>query len=193
MKRLCALLGTGVLFLVFQADSGWAETARFRFAPAHGTIGFKATSRLMDADGRFHRFEGEARVDPNALDHGVVSLTIDAASVDTGIWRRDNHLRSEDFFHVARFPQITFTSRRVAPADGKLLVTGQLTLHGVSREVTVPVELDFGGGSLRARGEFAIRMSDYGINYRSFFNPIRDEIKILFDLRGDRDGAERSS
>ena len=184
MKRLPLLLAAGLVLLLLGAGPTWADTVRYPLGPSHGSISFKATSRLMDADGRFHRFGGEVRMDPKALEQAVVSLAIDAASVDTGILRRDDHLRSEDFFHVTRFPQITFASRRVAPADGKVLVTGDLTLHGVSREVTVPVELELSAGTLRARGEFTIRMSDYGMTYRSWFNPLRDEVRILFDLRG---------
>lgn len=184
VRQLLLLLAAGALVLFTSAHPGWAETVLYRLGPAQGNVSFRATSRLMDADGLFHRFQGEVRVDPNAVDQAVVSLTIDAASVDTGIRRRDNHLRSEDFFHVERFPQIAFTSQKAAPADGKVLVTGTLAFHGVSREVSVPVDLEFTGGALRARGEFTIRMSDYGINYRSFFNPIRDEVRILFDLRG---------
>ena len=184
MKRLPVLLAAGLVLLLLGAGLTWADTVRYPLGPSHGNISFKATSRLVDADGRFHRFGGEVRMDPKALEQAVVSLAIDAASVDTGILRRDDHLRSEDFFHVTRFPQITFASRRVAPADGKVLVTGDLTLHGVSREVTVPVELELSAGALRARGEFTIRMSDYGMTYRSWFNPLRDEVRILFDLRG---------
>jgi len=184
MKRLPLLLAAGLVLLLLGASPTWADTVRYPLGPSHGNVSFKATSRLVDADGRFHRFQGEVRVDPKALEQAVVSLTIDAASVDTGILRRDDHLRSEDFFHVTRFPQITFTSRRVALADSKVLVTGDLTLHGVSREVTVPVELELSAGALRARGEFTIRMSEYDMTYRSWFNPLRDEVRILFDLRG---------
>ncbi|MEK7364829.1 MAG: YceI family protein [candidate division NC10 bacterium] len=184
MKRLPLLLAAGLVLLLLGASPTRADTVRYPLGPSHGNVSFKATSRLVDADGRFHRFGGEVRMDPKALEQAVVSLAIDAASVDTGILRRDDHLRSEDFFHVTRFPQITFASRRVAPADGKVLVTGDLTLHGVSREVTVPIELEFSAGALRTRGEFAIRMSDYGMTYRSWFNPLRDEVRILFDLRG---------
>ncbi len=184
MKRLPLLLAAGLVLLLLGASPTWADTVRYPLGPSHGNVSFKATSRLVDADGRFHRFGGEVRMDPKALEQAVVSLAIDAASVDTGILRRDDHLRSEDFFHVTRFPQITFASRRVAPADGKVLVTGDLTLHGVSREVTVPVELELSAGRLRARGEFTIRMSDYAMTYRSWFNPLRDEVRILFDLRG---------
>lgn len=178
----------GALLLLALAHPGRAETLLFRLGPAEGSVSFKASSRLMDADGVFHRFQGEVRVNPAALDQAAVSLTVEAASVDTGIGRRDNHLRSEDFFHVARFPRITFTSRRVVPAGGKVLVTGDLTLHGVSREVTVPVELELSAGAIRARGEFTLRMSDYGMTYRSWLNPLRDEVSILFDLRGTLDG-----
>lgn len=184
MKRLPPLLAAGALLLFLQAGPAWADTVRYRLGPSHGNISFKATSRLVDADGTFHRFGAEVLMDPSALEQAVVTLVIDAASVDTGIHRRDTHLRSEDFFHVSRFPQITFASRRVAPADGKVLVTGDLTLHGVSREVTIPLELELTAGAFHARGEFTIRMSDYGMTYRSFFNPLRDEVRILFDLRG---------
>lgn len=184
MTRPRRLLAAGALLLLLPAGLAWADTVRYRLGPAQGTLSFKATSRLVDADGRFHRFSGEVRVDPNALDQAVVTLVVEAASVDTGIRRRDDHLQSEDFFHVERFPHITFTSRRVAPADGKVLVTGDLTLHGVSREVAVPVELERSAVALRVRGEFTIRMSDYGMTYRSWFNPLRDEVRILFDLRG---------
>ena len=189
MRPFPRLLATSALLLVLLADPCRAEAIRYRLAPTSGILGFKATSRLMDADGRFHRFEGEVQADPNALDQARVSLTVEAASVDTGIGRRDNHLRSEDFFDVARFPRITFSSQRVIPTDGRLLVTGHLALHGVSREITVPVKFELAGRSLRAQGEFTIRMSDYGINYRSFFNPIRDEVTILFDLHGVADGT----
>ncbi len=188
-KAILYLLATAMLVLLFPAELAWAQAVRYRLAPSHGMLGFKATSRLMDADGRFHRFEGEVRVDPQAIAEARVSLAIEAASLDTGIKRRDDHLRSADFFDVARFPRILFASQRVAPDQGKVLVTGQLTLHGVSREVSVPVELELGDRSLRARGGFTIRMSDYGINYPSFFNPIRDEVRILFDLRGIPDGT----
>lgn len=184
MKRFPLLLAAGLFLLLLEAGLTWADPVRYRLGPAHGHIVFKATSRLVDADGRFHRFGGEVRVDPKAREQAVVSLAIDAASVDTGIRRRDDHLRSEDFFDVTRFPQITFTSRRVAPAEGKILVTGDLVLHGMTREVAVPVELELSAGALRARGEFAVRMSDYGMTYRSWFNPLRDEVRILFDLRG---------
>ena len=99
MKRFPLLLAAGLVLLLLEAGLTWADTVRFRLGPPHGHIVFKATSRLVDADGRFHRFGGDVRVDPKALEQA-----------------------GEDFFHVARYPQITFTSRRVAPADGKILV-----------------------------------------------------------------------
>lgn len=108
--------------------------------------------------------------------------------MDTGILRRDAHLRSEDFFDVAKFPDITFVSRRASPVGDQVLVTGDLSFHGVMREVTVPVKVRLDGEVLRARGELTIKMSEYGIHYRSFFNPVRDEVQILFDLRGLPDG-----
>ena len=94
MKRLPLLLAAGLVLLLLGASPTWADTVRYPLGPSHGNISFKATSRLVDADGRFHRFGGEVRMDPKALEQAVVSLAIDAASVDTGILRRDDHLRS---------------------------------------------------------------------------------------------------
>ena len=70
----------------------------------------------MNADGHFSRFSGDVMVDPAVLTSGRITLTIDAASLDTGIEMRDNHLRSSDFFDVARFPTVAFQSLRVEAA-----------------------------------------------------------------------------
>lgn len=85
-----------------------AQPLRFRIQSEASEITFRATSRLMNADGRFSRFSGDVVVDPAALTSARISLTIDAASLDTGIEMRDNHLRSSDFFEVERFPTVTF-------------------------------------------------------------------------------------
>src|SRR5215510_12180735 len=84
-----------------------ADTTRFRVLSEGSQLGFHATSRLANADGRFTRFAGEVLADPVDLASGRVRVSIEAASIDTGIGRRDNHLRSEDFLYVERFPTIT--------------------------------------------------------------------------------------
>jgi len=161
----------------------WADAVRFRVQPEASEVTFKATSRLMNADGRFHRVAGEIVVDPKDLSTAKVTLAIEAASIDTGIGRRDNHLRSEDFFDVRQFSSITFESLRVEGAGRRATVFGRLTLHGVTRELAVPVEVDLTDLALVATGEFVINRRDYGIAYQSSVNPIGNEVRVAFTLR----------
>jgi polyisoprenoid-binding protein YceI len=160
-----------------------AQPVRFRIQPEASEIAFRATSRLMNADGRFSRFSGDVVVDPAALTSARISLTIDAASLDTGIEMRDNHLRSSDFFEVERFPTVTFQSVRVEAAGRRATVVGRLTLHGVTREIAVPIDVQISTTALVASGEFIVNRGEYAINYNSFVNPIGNEIRVTFTFR----------
>ena len=160
-----------------------AGPVRFRIQPDDSQLTFKATSLLQNADGKFHRFSGDVFVDPDDLTTARLMVSVDAASIDTRIAKRDNHLRDEDFFYVARFPTITFESFRVDPGP-RPTVVGRLTLRGVTREVAVPVDLELTPTSLVTRGEFTIKRTDYGINYQSFLNPVGDAVRVSFVFRG---------
>lgn len=151
---------------------------------AHSEINFVASSRLLDAHGFFKTWDADLAIDPDALERSTVKLTIDAASIDTRIDRCDAHLKSPDFLDVAKYPTITFASKSIArtsPTAGT--ITGDLTMHGITRSVQVPVSVVFyQNGRGRFRGEFTLKRSDYGITYNSTMNPIEDEIKVQFNL-----------
>lgn len=172
-----------VLGALVVARAGAAEPVRFRIQPEASEINFRATSRLMSADGRFARFSGDVVADPARLTSARISLTIDAASVDTGIEMRDKHLRSADFFEVDRFPTVTFQSVRVEAAGRRATVVGRLTLHGVTREVAVPIDAQITSTALVASGEFIVNRGEYAINYNSFLNPIGNEVRVAFTFR----------
>jgi polyisoprenoid-binding protein YceI len=174
-----------VLALATLAGGGWgeAEPRRFRIQPEASEITFRATSRLMNADGHFGRFSGEVFVDPAVLTGARITLTVDSASIDTGIEMRDRHLRSADFFEVERFPSITFQSLRIESAGRRAAVVGRLTLRGVTREVTVPVDVQITDSALVASGEFIVNRGEYGMNYNSFLNPIGNEVRVAFTFR----------
>jgi polyisoprenoid-binding protein YceI len=151
---------------------------------AHSEINFTASSRLLDAHGFFDRWEAEVAIDPNALETSTVRLVIDAASINTRIERRDTHLKSADFFDVAKYPTITFVSKSIAktsPTGGTL--TGDLTMHGVTKSVGIPVTLVFyEGGRGRFRGQFTVNRKDYGVAYDSKVNPIADTVDVQFNM-----------
>ncbi len=159
------------------------QPVRFRIQSEASEITFRATSRMMNAEGHFSRFSGDVMVDPAALTTGRITLTIDAASLDTGIEMRDNHLRSSDFFDVARFPTVAFQSVRVEAAGRRATVVGRLTLHGVTREITVPIDVQITNTALVASGEFIVNRGEYAINYNSFVNPIGNEVRVAFTFR----------
>jgi polyisoprenoid-binding protein YceI len=146
-----------------------AGPLRFRVQPEASEILFRATSRLMNAEGRFARFSGDVVVDPAALGGARILLTIEAASLDTGIAMRDNHLRSADFFDVERFPTIGFQSVRVESAG--------------RREIEVPIDVQITSVALVASGEFVLNRGEYGMTYNSFLNPIGNEVRVAFTFR----------
>lgn len=160
-----------------------AESLRFRIQPEASEITFRATSRLMNAEGHFGRFSGDVVADPAGPTGARINLTIDAASLETGIEMRDKHLRSADFFDIERFPTIAFQSVRVEASGRRATVMGRLTLHGVTREIAVPVDVQITETALVASGEFIVNRGEYAMNYNSFLNPIGNEVRVAFTFR----------
>jgi polyisoprenoid-binding protein YceI len=128
---------------------------------------------VSNVKGDFTKVKGAVTMDDNDVSNLNVELTIDAASVNTGHAKRDEHLRAADFFDVAKYPTITFVSKKVMK-DGpdRLKVTGDLTMHGVTRELTVNVEgpsqqVKDPWGNLRrgATGAAKINRKDFGLTW----------------------------
>ena len=109
---------------------------------AHSGIHFSVRHLVIaKVRGQFSRWTGALTVPDGDFRRAAVAATIDAASIETGVADRDAHLKSADFFDVAAFPEITFQSSRIEPADGdRFRLVGMLTLRGVSREVALDVE-----------------------------------------------------
>lgn len=108
----------------------------------HSSVGF-SVRHLMFAKvrGRFAKWQGTVRLDPDDLTHASVNVVIDAASIDTGVADRDNHLRSGDFFDVEHAPELTFTSTKIEAVGGdRYKVYGELSIRGITREVVLDVE-----------------------------------------------------
>jgi polyisoprenoid-binding protein YceI len=179
-----AALAAALAVAILAAAAGArAEPRRFALQPEASDVSFTATSRLMNAEGRFHRLSGEVVVDPADMATARVSLSIETASIDTGIGMRDSHLRSADFLDVQRFPAITFESTRVEATGRRATITGRLTIKGVTHEVAVPVDVALSPTALVATGELVVNRGDYAITYNSFLNPIGNEVRVSFTFR----------
>jgi polyisoprenoid-binding protein YceI len=141
--------------------------------PVHSTIGFVARHLMVSkVRGRFTQFEAQVVTAPNPLGSSATA-TIDLSSVDTGNETRDNDLRSQNFFDVATHPQMTFRSTGIRPDDGNFIVDGELTIRGVTRPVSLAVEVNgfgpdpFGGtrAGFSATGE--INRMDFGVSFQA--------------------------
>ena len=157
-----------VLLAAFALPVGAADT--FTIDKAHSQVGFRVRHLISKVPGRFTDFSGAITADAAAPTAATVSFTIQATSIDTDNAQRDKHLRSADFFDVEKYPTIEFKIRKVTPTGkDRYDVAGSLTMHGVTREVTLPVV--FLGlakdpwGSERAGFEIATTLNrkDYGI------------------------------
>ena len=126
----------------------------YKFDPTHSKIAFQLRHLLGTARGEFHKFSGTIDFDREHPDRSSVTAIIQVASIDTKIAKRDQHLRSADFFDAAKFSEITFRSRAVKRTGANSGdITGDLTMHGVTRPMTLHVKLasPITGDSLPAR------------------------------------------
>lgn len=138
MKRFVVAL-SAVIALSFTAI---ASASTWTIDPDHSHVGFKVRHLMVsNVKGSFEKYAGTVTIDDKDITRSRVEVTIDTASVNTNVPKRDEHLRSADFFDVAKFPAMKFVSKKVATAGpDRLKVTGDLTLHGVTREVVLDVE-----------------------------------------------------
>ena len=175
-----------VLLVLLSATAAGAQDVKFVKDAAHSEINFVAESRLLDAHGFWEKWDAELALDPTAWEKSSVKLVIDSKSVNTRVVMRDNHLRSKDFFAADSFPQITFTSKLVNRiSDTKLNITGDLTMRGITKSVTIPVTLVFWDDKAQAgrfKGQFTIQRSDFGIVFNSTMNPIAEDVAVNFNL-----------
>jgi polyisoprenoid-binding protein YceI len=150
---------------------------------AIGFIGAKVTGQHV---GKFHEFNG--RVEYVGTTPTGIDFTINPASLKTDEAKLDTHLKSADFFDVARYPTATFVSKSVRPAepgnpDGTHRISGTLTMHGVSKEVTFPARVEVTPQGVHATSDFKINRHDWGISYRGApDNLIKDDVAIRLDL-----------
>lgn len=161
---------------------------------AHSSVGFVARHAMVTkVRGAFSEFEGVAVVDPDDFARSRVSLTIRATSIDTRNEQRDEHLRSNEFFAMDTHPTITFVSTAVTPAGPiDFEITGDLTIKGVTRPVTVPFQFHgvatdpFGNRRAGFEGSVTINRKDYGVTWNAALETggvlVSDKIVLEFDI-----------
>ena len=134
------IIAVAILATAFHSFAVANET--YRFDQARSTIGFSVHQFLGTTHGKFKKFDGRIEIDREHPENSAVTARIDVRSIDTETVKRDNHLRSAEFFNVEKYPEITFKSRSVkqtGPQSGDIV--GDLTMHGVTKTITLHVKL----------------------------------------------------
>ncbi len=173
-----------------------AEKETFALDKSHTEIGFKVRHFVSKVGGRFAKFEGTIVLDRAKPEDSAVEIKIDATSIDTSSPSRDKHLNSADFFDTAKFPEITFKSTKVA-AKGKdaFEVTGDLTMRGVTKPVTLTVTANGftsdGRGGQKTGFDVTGKLNrkDFGVNWNAVVDQnamLSDDVDLLISVEANK-------
>src|SRR5271169_6110085 len=170
------------------AATGAAQAGTWQIDPNHTAAQFSVRHLgVSTVRGAFTKVTGSAKYDPADPSKDSLEVTIDAKSVDTRVEMRDNDLRSDHFLDVQKYPTITFHSKQTkAAGTGKLQIVGDLTIHGVTKEVVLdvdgpsaPIKDPWGNQRIGASATTKIVRQDYGVSYLP--GVVGDEITITID------------
>lgn len=185
------------VILAFAALSLPAEAATetWQIDPAHSAAQFTVRHMMIsNVKGEFGKVAGSVQYDPADVSKTAIEATIDAASINTRVEQRDNHLKSADFFDVQKYPTLTFKSKRAeSGGPGKLKLVGDLTIHGTTREVTLDVvgptqaiKDQQGNLHLGASASTTINRKDWGLTWNRALDGggvvVGDEVAIEIDV-----------
>jgi polyisoprenoid-binding protein YceI len=162
---------------------------------AHSNVGFTVRHMMMlKVHGRFGAWEGEIALDESDVTKSRVAVRIDVASIDTNEAKRDGHLRSPDFFDAEKFPKLTFESKRVKDVGGgKLEITGDLSLHGTTKEVVLRAEQvgkgkdPWGNERIAFEATTSLSRSEFGLSWNQALETggvlVSDKVDITLEVQ----------
>ena len=194
MRRRVFPLLAAVLF----ATAAWAQASEWQIDPAHTTVAFTVRHMgISNVHGRFTKVSGTANIDDSDMTKSSVNAIIDIASITTGNDSRDNDLRSPNYFDAAQFPTMTFKSKSITKAgDNKLKVVGDLTIKGVTKEVTLDVDgpsspIKMGPNQRRGlSATTSVNRKDFGVGAKTPSAMVGEEIKIEIDAELTQKAAQ---
>lgn len=190
MKKL--LLATAITGSALITSVANAATYDIDNEGAHASINFKIQHLGYSwLTGRFNDFDGSFEYDAAKPETSAINVTIDTTSIDSNHAERDKHLKGSDFLDVKKFPTATFKSTGFkSTGDGAGNMTGEFTMHGVTKTITIPVERlgegndPWGGYRAGFSGATVLKLSDYGIDYN--LGPASSTVEIELHVEGKR-------
>jgi polyisoprenoid-binding protein YceI len=192
MKRvsLLVLLLVSLIQMIFAGE-------KFTIDVAHSRIGFGVKHMVISTvEGNFRKFDGIIDFTENDLTQMKVNVKIDVSSINTGNEKRDGHLKSPDFFNVAKFPEAIFKSTRVIKNRDQYILIGNLTLKGVTREIEIPFQYNgkikdpWGNIRIGFEGRTRINRKEFGINWSKTMDNgglvVSDEVTLILHIEAVR-------
>ena len=185
---------SGLLILISVAATG----ADYTIDSTHSAASFGVRHMMVSTvRGQFSKVTGKMSYDPKNLGTSKVEATIDASTIDTREPKRDAHLKSPDFFDVAKYPTLTFRSTKWMREGGKLKIAGDLTMHGVTKAVVLDVEGPAaevkgmsGGMAIGASATTKVSRKDFGLAWNKLLEAggavVGDEVTITLDIEASR-------
>jgi polyisoprenoid-binding protein YceI len=169
------------------AAAGTAGGAVYKITD-DSTIKFVGSKVTGKHDGGFKKFTGQFQIADGKLAAGDNKITIDTASIYTDTDKLTGHLKTPDFFDVAKYPEAVFQPTAIEPAEaGKVKVTGNLTLHGVTKQISFPAEFAVKDDLATLKAEFFIKRFDFEIKYPGKADDlVRDEVVIRLDVKAKK-------
>jgi polyisoprenoid-binding protein YceI len=205
MSHFAARIGITATLAAVLALPGQAANSTWQIDPNHSAAQFAVRHlTISTVRGAFTKVSGTVQLDDKDIAKSSVDVTIDAASVDTRVPDRDNDLRSDHFFDVAKYPTITFKSKKVEQVGaGKLRITGDLTIHGTTKEValdvdgpTPPVKDPWGNQRAAAMATTKINRQDFGVKWNATMDNggvvVGDDVTITIDVELVQKAAAKS-
>jgi polyisoprenoid-binding protein YceI len=200
MRRRSFVSAAALLLLLPVLAS--AEVEKYKIDPAHTDVGFTVRHFVSKVPGHFAKFEGEVLLDPKDPSTMKITGKIDAASIDTNNEKRDNHLRSGDFFDAANHPEITFVSKKVAKAGDKWTVTGDLTIRGVTKEVPLEVEIlgfmpdPWGNQRAGFEAHGKVNRLDFGVSWNKKLDQggmmLSDDVELVLRVEAVKEAPQQA-
>ena len=189
-------------FAFDEKDQEIDRTGIYDFSRGNSFIGFRIRHNgLIEVPGFFRDFTGKINYDAKDIVKSSVEFTAKMTSVDTGVAGRDNHLRNADFFDVEKYPEMTFKSTKVEKKGKDLIITGDFTMKGVTRQVSFPFQIvgftpvnESSGGTMGVAAETIINRRDFGINWDNKLPNgalnVSEEVKVNLQIEATRSKAQ---
>jgi polyisoprenoid-binding protein YceI len=183
--------GVVVVFVIsLLVNVAFGQSQKYSIDKSHSEIGFEVTHMVIaDVKGEFKDYDVNLMFDPNDLANSTVETRVKIASIDTDEQKRDNHLRSSDFFDAENHPEIVFTSKKIEKKGDTYVAHGDLSIRGVTKEVSLPFEIKgpiqdpWGNTRIGVDAEMTINRQDYGVSWNKTMDAggvvVGDEVRIV--------------